>query len=566
MIDIYQEDLMRVFLDEAREILDEMEQAALQLETAGDDRDVVRNLFRRAHTLKGNAACVGLDRVSALAHGVEDAFEALLDGRATPGSTLVTALLAVVDVFRDAMAGVAAGHGDGLDESAIATLISGLSATGCDATSMRGDPAAATSAGTPPMGHDNRRDESGHDAKTLRIDAQKLDRILTLTSEMAIARARMQALLDERAPHENLVEVFEETERLAHDLQEEVLDARMIPIGPTFRQYSRTVRDTALAHGKKVSLLIEGDDVELDMAVVEQLRDPVAQMLRNAIDHGIESPERRIAANKPPEGLIRFAARRDAASFLLSITDDGAGLDREAILETARHRGLRVDGELADRDVYRLIFEPGFSTAQEVSELSGRGFGMDIVWRRVEALRGSIRVESVAGRGTTFTIRLPLTLAIIPGFAIGIGDETYVLPREAMVACREVPSDAGATPFIEFQGSAVPIVDLHALFGVPAEGSRPRQAVIVRDGAWLAALTADRLLGERQVVVKPLGRLFRHVPGVAGSAILENGRIALVLEISAILEKCAAGATLATMSDAYHGGAAIRPLQTVRGS
>ncbi len=288
--------------------------------------------------------------------------------------------------------------------------------------------------------------------------------MLNLTGEIAVARERLAGLLEE-TDHakqlEDILEAHRAADRLFMDLQEEVMKIRMVPLGPTFRQFVRTVRDVATAQGKLAYVELAGEDVDVDMNVIEHLRDPLTHIVRNAVDHGIEEPERRRELGKDQRGRLSLQAWHEGGSIVIKVQDDGAGLERSKVIERARAMGYTADfDKLNDHELFRLILEPGFSTASEVTEFSGRGVGMDVVRRNVEALRGVISIESRAGVGTTITIRLPLTLAIIRGFAVGVNEETYIMPLDAVIECIELPRD-GSEEFasrgvINLRGQALP--------------------------------------------------------------------------------------------------------------
>ncbi|HWP22558.1 MAG TPA: chemotaxis protein CheA, partial [Candidatus Binatia bacterium] len=312
--------------------------------------------------------------------------------------------------------------------------------------------------------------------------------------------------------------------------------------GPIFRQYQRTVRDIAHANGKSARLAIEGEDVEVDLSVVEKLKDPLTHMIRNALDHGIEAPELRLRAGKDPCGSVTIKACHEGASIVIQVKDDGAGLSRERIVARARACGLASDPEhLPDQELFKFIFEPGFSTAEKVTDLSGRGVGMDVVRRNIEALRGKLAVESRAGLGTTVTIHLPLTLAIIEGFGVGVGEETYILPLHAVLECIELPAQAqrhnGPRGVINVRGEPVPYIRLREWFGLPSAPPSRQNAVLIEFDQTKAALVVDRLYGAQQTVIKPLAKRFQDVPGIAGSAILGNGRVALILDVNGLMRE-----------------------------
>jgi len=367
--------------------------------------------------------------------------------------------------------------------------------------------------------------------------------MLDLSGEIAIARGRLAEMLERgEASHSELLEAHRETDRLYLDLQELIMKARMVPIGPSFHQHLRTVRDVATLRGKQARLVIEGEEVEVDTAVVEYVRDPLMHMVRNALDHGIEAPEARSAAGKDPCGRLLLRAFHEAGSMVIQVADDGKGLDKKRIAEKAAAMGLVPEGaRLSDEDIARVLFEPGFSTAEKVTDISGRGVGMDVVRRNVEALRGSVSIESELGKGTTVTIRVPLTLAIIQGFKVGIGDEAYILPLDAVVECLELPPEetASARPcgVVNLRGKPLPYLRLRDHFSLA--GARPprENVVVVQHGAQTAGVVVDALHGESSTVIKPLGTMFKGIPGVAGSSILGNGRVALIMDVAGLLRE-----------------------------
>jgi two-component system chemotaxis sensor kinase CheA len=378
------------------------------------------------------------------------------------------------------------------------------------------------------------------EGRTLRVDVDRLDRMLRLAGEIAISRGRLREMLDRAEGARDALETHREGDRLFLDLQEQIMEARLVPLGPVFRRHQRTVRDVALAVGKQVALVVEGDEVEVDMTVVEHMRDPLTHMIRNAIDHGIEAPEVRARRGKDPCGRITLRARRDSGSIVIEIEDDGGGLDLERIRETGAARGLDT-AHMRDAELRNLIFTSGFSTAEAVTDLSGRGVGMEVVRRNVDLLRGTIAVESRPEAGTTVSIRVPLTLAIIDGFQVSAGAETYVVPLDAVVECMELPAEAGdraaACGVIDVRGDAVPFLRLGGLFGLASGAAARENVVVVKHEERLTGIAVDALLGQSQTVVKPLSKIFRGLPGVAGSTILGDGRVALILDVPALMRE-----------------------------
>jgi two-component system chemotaxis sensor kinase CheA len=364
--------------------------------------------------------------------------------------------------------------------------------------------------------------------------------MLTVAGETAVALGRLGGLVAQRASQDLLQEAFRETQHLHLDLQELVTRARMVPVGPMFRSFHRAVRDLALSRGRNVKLVLEGEDVELDTAMIEAMQEALVHMIRNAIDHGIEDPGVRRAAGKPETATLRLTANHRSGQVALRLSDAGAGLDRARILARARERGLLADGAApAEEEILRLILLPGFSTAETVGELSGRGVGMDVVQRAVDSLRGVLVLESNPGAGTAITIRLPLTMSIIEGLTVEVGAETYILPLDSVIECVELPAAQGSRDLagiIELRGEALPYLRLRHWFGIQGDLPRRENVVVVRHSERLAGLAVDTLTGDAQTVIRPLGALFQGLPGVTGSAILSDGRVALILDPAAILQ------------------------------
>ncbi|WP_433605362.1 chemotaxis protein CheW [Dactylosporangium sp. CA-139114] len=369
------------------------------------------------------------------------------------------------------------------------------------------------------------------DTQTIRVFASRLDRLIDLVGELVIAQSGV-ALVDGYS--EEQAHVL----RLVEEVRHTALSLRMVPIGTTLRRFERVVRDVCVELGKDVDLVITGGDAEMDKALVERIGDPLTHLVRNALDHGIETRAERERLGKPPRGRLALNASHDAGSIVIEISDDGRGLDRERILAKALERGLVARGEtLSDQEVYALIFEPGFSTAETVSNLSGRGVGMDVVRGAVTALRGSIDVQTTPGAGTVMQIRLPLTLAIIDGFLVCAGDTYFIVPLDRVVECVELPAGASGRQFMDLREQALPFVRLRDVFALSGQPPRRQSVVVVEHAGQRAGLVVDQLLGQSQTVIKPLGKLFQDVRCVVGSTILGNGSIALILDIDALVSQ-----------------------------
>jgi two-component system, chemotaxis family, sensor kinase CheA len=532
--------LLGVFLAEAEERLVQMEEALVALEEHPGDDELLQAIFRAAHTLKGNSATLGFGALTEFTHVLEDLLERVRNRSLAVTPELVTLLLESVDALRQLLADAAGGL-DEMQASHRALLGRVSSAREQDAPGASGAAAVA---------HPRRRaaDRANEvpdlnlPTRTLRVDVEKLDQMLDLVGEIAVSRGRLRQHLEHGGTPEagRALEIHREADTLEADLQELVTRIRMIPIGPTLHQFARTVRDVSRALGKQVRLSIDGGEIELDMRVIEKIRDPLTHMVRNAVDHGIEAPDARIAAGKTPWGTLGIRAYHDAGSIVIELSDDGAGINRRLLVERARAQGLVGPDEPRGSDAFELVFAPGVSTATAITELSGRGVGMDVVLRDVEALRGSIEVQSETGRGTTFRIRLPLTLALIDGFVVRTAGESYVLPMDSVVECLDLPADArgtGLSGLMGLRGAPLPWLRLREHFALDGPPAARENVVVVRSEAGQAGLVVDGLLGGHQVVIKPLGALFRGVAAVAGSAILGDGRAALILDVSKLLKQ-----------------------------
>ena len=534
------EALLLTFIAETEENLRAIEEGLLSLERQPDDLETLQLVFRMAHTLKGNSASLGFSGIAEFAHALEEQLEKLRKHERAPGPDLVTALLEAVDALREMLPVAVEGNHEIAPNHR--EVLKRLAAGGAPSNAPAAPPVpppvpGATSPAPAPAPESARSAEAG---RTLRVAIEKLDRLMTLAGEIAISRGRVRELLEGGASAAALA-VHQDAAQLHAELQDLVMQVRMVPVGPTLRQYVRTVRDLATAQGKQARLAIQGEDVEVDTTIVEHVRDPLTHMIRNALHHGIEPPEVRRAKGKDPCGAIALSAWREAGSIVIELADDGAGFNRDRIVDEARRRGLAEDPErLPDAELYRLVFEPGFSTAESVTEWSGRGMGMDVVRERIAALRGSIAIESWPDAGTAIKIRLPLTLAIIEGFGVGIGAETYVIPVDRVVECMELPARTSRRErrgILQLRGEALPFVRLRDLFGVQGGEPERESVVVVRHELSRAGIVVDRLHGQDQAVIKPLGGMFEGVRGLCGSTILGDGRVAFILDVPGLLEK-----------------------------
>ncbi len=378
----------------------------------------------------------------------------------------------------------------------------------------------------------------------LRVDADKLDRLVDLVGELVIAGAAASVIAAD-VGREDLNEALSVLSGLIEDMRDAAMQMRMVQIGATFNRFQRVVRDVSRELGKDIELITEGGETELDKSVVEKIGDPLMHLVRNSMDHGIEPAELRLARGKPARGRVTLSAQHEAGSILIQIRDDGGGLDTERILAEAVERKLvQPKQPLSEAEIHQLIFEPGFSTAEQVTELSGRGVGMDVVRRNIQALRGSVSVESEPGQGCAFSIRLPLTLAIIDGFRVGIGDAHFVIPLDMVAECIQHDRHARSCDYINLRGKLLPFVRLRELFGEAGDSAPPEVAenlVVVRHGGQQVGIVVEKLYGEMQAVIKPLGVMFQGIKGLAGCTLLGNGEIAVVLDIPSLIAQLMRG-------------------------
>jgi two-component system chemotaxis sensor kinase CheA len=376
-------------------------------------------------------------------------------------------------------------------------------------------------------------------ADSIRVPSAKLDRLVDLVGELVIAQSRLSQTVGGMQSKE-LVSLSEEMERLSDELRDSTLAIRMVPIGSTFGRFRRVVRDLSQALGKAIELQTDGAETELDKTVIERLADPLVHLLRNAIDHGIESPEERERAGKPRQGRIRLSARHSGGNVLISIADDGRGIDPEAIRAKATAKGLiSSDVEPSAKELINMIFAPGLSTAREVSDISGRGVGMDVVKSNIESLRGSVEIESQAGFGSTVTVKLPLTLAIIEGLQVRIGQDVFVLPLQIVEECIEHHQQARTVrrshECIDFRGEVVPYVNLRDWFGISGPRPEREQIVVVSSEEAKVGFVIDEIIGQFQTVIKSLSRVYKDVKGISGATIRGDGGLALIIDAQQLI-------------------------------
>ncbi|MDG0024791.1 chemotaxis protein CheA [Trinickia sp. Y13] len=418
-------------------------------------------------------------------------------------------------------------------EGATLTPVSSASCASSSESAVAAAPAAVRNGGAA-------RENKSADSHSIRIDADKLDHLIDLVGELITASASTE-LAARKAHNTELRESAATLNNLIQKVRDSALQLRMVKIGATFNRFRRVVHDVAQELGKRIDLVVEGEDTELDKTVVEKIGDPLTHLVRNSMDHGIEPAEVRLARGKPEHGRLTLNAFHDSGSIVIEVSDDGGGLDRDRILAKAMERGLIPhDATLTDDEIYALIFEPGFSTAERVTNLSGRGVGMDVVKRNITALRGSIGIDSRPGIGATISVRLPLTLAIIDGFQVCVGNSIFILPLDAVEECVEFAA-GGEHDYTDLRGQVLPFIRLRECFELDGPVSSRPNIVVVKHAGQRFGLLVDRLLGEAQTVIKPLSKMFGKARGVSGSTILGSGEVALILDIADLMAMAGPG-------------------------
>ncbi|MBI1822897.1 MAG: chemotaxis protein CheA [Nitrospirae bacterium] len=559
--------VLKTFLIESGERLSEMEEALVEFEASPDNLEILDKIFRSAHTLKGNSLSLEFDEIGKFIHGTENLLQKLRIREVEVTGEIVTLLLQSIDMLRhmipDGVAGVF------VMQPAHLELIRQIESA---ANGLKSEETSQPQTGGLPQGAEKRRRPWGrrrediHElidkTRSIRVGSEKLDRLLNLMGEITLSQGRIKEELKIRNDLKKdsfLQDIYTDTDPLLTELQDQIMKLRMVPVGPSLRHFIRVVRDIAKSHDKLAKLVIEGEEAEIDSTFIEALRDPLTHMIRNAVDHGIESPELRRGGGKNPCGLLTLRVYHDSGSIVIQLQDDGAGLRKKEILQKAVALGLaKESNRLSDQDIYRFIFEPGFSTSEKITDISGRGVGMDVVQKGIDSLRGTIEIRSQEKKGTIFTIRLPLTMAIISGFVVGVGEERYVIPLDSVVECLDLSEarDFGnrvvssvhragsgrkdekekGSGFIDLRGKALPYCRLREHFQLGGKAGTRENAVVIQHHDMKAALVVDSIYGEIQAVVKPLGELFKELPGVTGSTILGNGKVGLILEVASLIK------------------------------
>lgn len=537
-------ELVTDFVVESRDHLASVETNLLEIERNPGNKDAVHAVFRSFHTIKGLAAFLEFNRIRDVAHETETILDRVRNGEMAVTPDLTDVILLSLDYLKSSIASInPSGCGPFFFEDS-ADLIAQLRDV------LEGKARATAAAETSPAVQN--REESPKPAKAetkaantnlVKIDTHKLDFLVDMVGELVVAQSLIRYDSDvDLQSQPKLAKNLAQLARITHEVQRTAMAMRMVPIGGLFQKMARLTRDLTRKFGKHAEFESSGDSVELDRSIVEELADPLMHMVRNAVDHGMDTPEERAASGKPDCGRIQLRALHRSGQIVIQICDDGRGLNRDKILAKAIAQGLVQPGaKLSDSEIYHLIFAPGFSTAEKLSEISGRGVGMDVVAKQIQKLRGVVDIQSKAGAGTTFSLRLPLTLAIIEGLVVEVGQQTCIFPLSNVKELfRPVPEQLF---MIENRSEAVlvreqllPLVRLSDCLHIPGTIFRPEDAVLVLAETDLGSycLMVDRVLGKREVVIKNLGPMFQHNRAFAGCAILGDGKVGLILEPSAL--------------------------------
>jgi two-component system chemotaxis sensor kinase CheA len=557
-------ELLSDFVLESREHLAAIESLSLVLEHDPANAEAINSIFRAFHTIKGLAGFLELDAVREVSHNVETALDLARNGTLSITSHVIDVVLESADYLKNCVSGIDSKlHGHEVPAAPdnaplldrVRNLITGESAApvgGADlplhtvsaVLSVPVVPAEAEpAASAPPAG---RTQALPGEAKAVKVDTGKLDYLVDMAGELVIAQSMVlhdPDLAGLKSPR--LQRNLAQLSRITAELQKTSMSMRLVPIGQLFQRVARQVRDLARKMGKPAELDISGEDTEIDRTIVEELADPLMHMVRNSLDHGIEDPEARAEAGKNPVARIGLRACHQAGHIVIEISDDGRGLNAERILSKAMEKGLVGNPEhLSENDVFHLIFEPGFSTAAQVTDVSGRGVGMDVVRKQIQKLRGHVEIQSREGLGATFTLKVPLTLAIIDGLVVGVGAERYIVP---LFAVREMFRPTPEAIFtVQNRGEMVmvrenllAVVRLYRKFGVKPHSEDPCQALlIVAEGeGHRFCLMVDQLIGKQEAVIKSLGETFKQISGITGGAILGDGRVALILDLAGLIKE-----------------------------
>jgi len=548
------------FKTETVEHLEKLELGLVKLERAPGDKELLNSLMREAHTIKGSATMMGYKRISDIAHTVEDAFQKLLEGSLDITAGHYTALFKCLDAIKAFLDDKLLWEDKGIEYPFAEKLRHEVSAMFGVEPSSEAETVIFEALPPKHAAVLDARPAGGAKETSIRVDIEKLDKLMNLSGEQLISRLRLDELINILAnkvkSREDLEDAFgailadlkkvnKNIDSVTSSIQSEVMDVRMVPISALFNVFPRAMRNLAQAKHKEIDFEIKGEETTLDKAIIEEMKDPVMHLLRNAIDHGIELPEARKAKNKPPLGKVALSAYQVGAQVVIEVSDDGRGIDVEKVKEIALAKKLiakdRLD-EMVDDQIIQFIFTPGFSTSKDVTETSGRGVGLDVVRASIGALKGIIDVVSKADTGTRFIMKLPLTLAVTESLIVAAGDEVFAIPIERVAETVRVNPDGirsvEGRDAITVRGHILPLVKLNSIFNLPAKGIVERAfipVIIVQSAEKKVGLLVDRLLGRQEIVGKAIGEPLGKIKNIAGATIMGDGRVVLILDIPSII-------------------------------
>ncbi|QOV88121.1 chemotaxis protein CheA [Humisphaera borealis] len=592
------DDIVKEFLIESYENLDRLDRELLQLEQPGEKRDTLSSIFRTIHTIKGTCGFLGFGKLEAVSHVGESLLSRLRDGELTVTPQIVSGLLAMVDAIRKLLANIETTNAEGDDAfpQVIATLtrlkeseaVTTPTAAAAPAemaapvarstavhTTVEAAPETTVASEVPasapvaaiveqpaePVSHDDHGDQSaaaasspaaaGLSDSTIRVDVSLLDKLMNLVGELVLARNQV-IQFTARVENSNLAATSQRLNLITTELQEGVMKTRMQPIGNIWSKFPRVVRDLATMCGKKIRVEMDGKETELDKTIIEAIKDPLTHVVRNSADHGIETPEARIKAGKPAEGRLYLRAFHEGGQVNIEIADDGAGIHLDKVKAKALKQGLITAEQatrMSDREAIGLIFLPGFSTAEKVTNVSGRGVGMDVVKTNIERIGGTLDIQSVQGQGTTLRIKIPLTLAIIPALIITTGKDRYAIPQVSLLELVRLEGDDARTgvemihgaPVYRLRGRLLPLVQLNEALGLSTAGIDPAtlealNIVILQAEDRQFGLIVDEINDTEEIVVKPLSKQLKGITAFAGSTIMGDGRVALILDVMGLAQ------------------------------
>lgn len=566
-------EMMKDFSSNSADIMQTLDESILRLEQDPTNKETIEEIFRAAHTLKGAAGMFGFRAVERLMHRMENLFDNVRKGKLIPTADTIDAVLEGIDCLKKLLTAVLTQEPSGIKTAPIirtlelATAGKSTGSTGKKSPAnsdsinsslgAQGEPSAPRSA---PTASKKKTEQS----ETIRVDLDRLDALVNLVGELVIDRTRFQNIAEairSQAPHlkamSSITETLQQFGRHMNEIQDIIMKVRMIPVGSVFNKYPRIVRDLARQLGKDIELVIEGEETEFDKTLVEQIADPLVHLIRNACDHGIETPDLRTSSGKSKNGKVVLSARQEGNQIIIQITDDGKGMDVTKIRSKAIEKGLiKPDQQLTNSEIFNLIFEPGFSTAEKVTTVSGRGVGMDVVRKQIAKLKGTVEIDSNLGKGSTITIRLPLTLAIVQSLLVAVEQETLAIPLNSVIeSIRVKPSEiqkVGDSEILKLRDKAIPVYHLSKVLGLDCKsedywydmptGKKQRMtissasredrkyAVIIGTAERRYGVIVDALISQQEMVIKPLGHMMQGIPCVAGGAVLGDGEVVLVMD------------------------------------